>query len=140
MFIFVLGRNNYYRDSYMEDIIELVSTDIQNVLDYLSIDRMSYTTMTDYSILVRLDGEKDFYEELCVNKSMYEHLIEYPSSRLLEYESEYDDMKNKVVKWCENIFNRLEEEKKKKEESERLKKEYAERALYEKLKRKYEGE
>lgn len=140
MFIFVLGRNNYYSDSCMEDIIELVSTDIQNVLDYLSIDRMSYTTMTDYSILVRLDGEKDFYEELCVNKSMYEHLIEYPSSMLLEYESEYDDMKNKVVKWCENIFNRLEEEKKKKEESERLKKEYAERALYEKLKRKYEGE
>ena len=73
MFIFVLGRNNYYRDSYMEDIIELVSTDIQNVLDYLSIDRMSYTTMTDYSILVRLDGEKDFYEELCVHKSILLH-------------------------------------------------------------------
>ena len=140
MFIFVLGRNNYYSDSYMEDIVELISTDIQNVLDYLSIDRMSYTTITDYSILIRLDGEKDFYEELCVNKSMHEHLIEYPSSRLLEYESEYDDMKNKVVKWCENILNGLEEEKKKKEESERLKKEHAERALYEKLKRKYEGE
>ena len=138
MFIFILGRNCCYDNDYIEDVVELVSTDIQSILDYLSLDRMSYSSMTERTIIIKLDGEGGFYEELCINKSMYEHLIKYPSPRLLEYESEYDDMKNKVVKWCKNISKYLDEEKKKKEESQRLKREQDERALYEKLKKKYE--
>lgn len=138
MFIYILGKSTCYNDGYMEDIVELVSADIQNILDYLSLDRISYLTMMDYSILIKLDGEKDFCEELFVNKSMCEKLTDHPSSKLLEYELEYNDMKNKIIKWCKNTSERLEEERKKEEESKRLKTEYAERALYEKLKRKYE--
>lgn len=137
MFIYILGNCDYKCGDYMEDIVELSSTDIQKILDYLSLDRMSYTTITDYSILVKIDGEKNYYEELRVNESMYKRLIEYPSTKLLEYESEYEDMKNKVAKWCEDFSHKLEEERKHNAEVERLKKERSERAMYEKLRAKY---
>lgn len=140
MFIYILGKGGY-NDSYydLEDVVEIATTDIQNILNRLSLDKMKYTSMTDYTILIKIDGE-DYYEDLCVSKTMHKRLIEYPSAKLLEYEEEYDDMKNKIVKWCENISVQLEEEKKSKEEADRLKKEQKERALYEELKRKYGNE
>lgn len=138
MFIYLFGKNEY-DNGYIEDAVEIATTDIQKILDRLSLDKMSYSTMTDYSIVIKIDGE-DYYEELCVSKTMHERLIEYPPTKLLEYESEYDDMLNKVTKWCESISAQIEEERKRNEESERLKKEHAERAMYEKLKAKYGNE
>lgn len=138
MFIYLFGKNDY-DNGYIEDAVEIATTDIQKILDHLSLSRMSYLTMTDYSIIVKIDGE-EYSEELCVSKSMHEKLIKYPSTRLLQYKSEYDDMKNKIMKWCEDISVQIEEERKQKEESERLKREHAERAMYEKLKAKYGNE
>lgn len=135
MFIYLFGKN-CYGSEYMEDSVDIATTDIQKILDRLSLDKMSYLTMTDYSILIKIDGE-EYYEELWVSKSMHSKLIEYPPAKLLEYESEYDDMLKKVTKWCESISIQIEEERKRNEEAERLKKEHAERAMYEKLKRKY---
>lgn len=137
MFIYLFGKNEY-NNGYIEDVVEVVTTDIQKILDRLSLDKMSYSTMTDYSIIIKIDGE-DYYEELCVSKTMHERLIEYPPTKLLENESEYADMLNKVTKWCESISTQI-EERKRNEESERLKKERAERAMYEKLKAKYGNE
>lgn len=136
MLIFVLGESTVY-ESDLEDCFDIVSTDIQKIFDYLSLDKMSYMKMTDYSIIIKIDGEDNYYEELPVYKTMFDIFETYPPTKLLEYESEYDDMMKKIHKWCEEITIKIEEERKRNEESERLKKEHAERALYEKLKRKY---
>lgn len=138
MFIYLFGKNDY-DNGYIEDAVEIATTDIQKILDHLSLSRMSYLTMTDYSIIVKIDGE-EYSEELCVSKSMYEKLIKYPPTRLLQYKSEYEEMKNKIIKWCEDISVQIEEKRKQKEEAERLKKEHAERAMFEKLKAKYGNE
>lgn len=136
MFIFILGEESVC-ESYLEDCFDVVSTDIQKILDYLSLDKMSYIKMTDYSIIIKIDGEQDYYEELPVYSTMYQKFIDYPPTKLLEYKSEYDDMVEKVTNWCKDISNKLEEERKRNEETKRLKKEHAERALYEKLKKQY---
>lgn len=136
MLIFVLGESSIYEND-LEDCFDIVSTDIQKILDYLSLDRMSYMKMTDYSIIIKIDGEDNYYEYLPVCKTMFDKFVNYPPTRLLEYKSEYDDMMKKIAKWCEEITIKIEKEKKRNEEAERLKKEHAERAMYEKLKRKY---
>lgn len=141
MFIFCLGIND---DSdytgYLEDRIEMVSTDIQKILDYLSLDKMSYTTITRYSIIIKIDGEADFYDEFTVKKDMHEHLLLYPPKELQEQEVEFADIKCKVTQWCRDISIRLEKERISREEARRVAEELEERALYEKLKEKYEGQ
>ena len=68
MFIYVLGAYNTMREEELGECFEIVTTDIQKILDYLSLDRMSYERMTDYSIIIKIDGDIH-YSQIFVSKN-----------------------------------------------------------------------
>lgn len=129
-------------DDYMDvpcEAIKVASTDIQDILDYLSLDNIPYLSMTDYEIIIRQNKMTEYYDNFDVTKDMYNGLVKYPP-RLLLQSGEFEEVKNKIKVWCENITIRLEEERKRKDQEELKNEEEKERREYERLKAKFENE
>lgn len=84
---------------------------------------MSYNKISDYSIMIKIDGEED-YEIMSVSKYLYKYCTDYPFEELLiEHKDEYEDMMKKIQKWCDYTFKKVkEQEMKRKEEQEKKKK------------------
>lgn len=137
MFIYILTKNEYYDYCEADDVIYIASIDIQKILDYLSLDRMSYEKMTECEILIKPDGSED-YETISVDKEINKNLIRYTPKLLLKNKDVLQELIKKTSIWSKNLIEELEEQKRKQEEDKARKQEIRERALYEKLKAKYE--
>lgn len=134
--IYILGKNDYYDNSDLDDIIIQASTKIEDILDSLLNVNIDY--LQDYTILATPENSRLFgiiYPRECE----YECFVDYtpPMYTMEEYKDEYEHVKNQLFVWCNKI-----KERRIREEAERKlllkeKEEKRERELYEKLKAKY---
>ena len=139
MFLYVLVDCNIEADGYFpfENVI-MASTNLEKILDKLSLDNLSYSKITQHSILVCVDG-KEIVSCFDASIKTFTNLSNYPRRELIRYEEDYSTMINQIEKWSEKLnndysqFMALEKLNKEKE------KEKQERELYEKLKAKYES-
>lgn len=136
MFIYILAKDCDWQED-IDDMVYLATTDIQKILDYLTIERAKY--LGDYVILIKPDGSED-YELFYVNTDLSDSLRKYPPKMLLDNKELLGELIFKTKVWCDNIKFQLEEEKRRKEEEKNRKQEEKDRALYEKLKAKFENQ
>lgn len=137
LFIYILTKNGCYDYCDAEDVICLASTNIRKILDYLSLDKMPYEEMMEYEILIKPDGSED-YETISVDKEIDKNLIRYAPTLLLKNKDVLQELVITTSVWRKNLIEELEEQRRKQEEDKVRKQEIRERALYEKLKAKYE--
>lgn len=137
--IYILGKHWLGENDELDEIIEIASTDIQDILDYLNLDYMKYYRMADMTILIKPNAIHNHFV-LRVNKDMIDFLEKYPSPMLLDNEAEYEDIKKKVSEWCSKINKEIEIQKKLEQEELKAREEAKERRIYEKLKAKYGNE
>lgn len=137
--IYILGKHWLGENDELDEIIEIASTDIQDILDYLNLDYMKYYHMTDMTILIKPNAIHNHFV-LRVNKDMIDSLEKYPSPILLDNEDEYEDIKKKVSEWCFKINQTIEIQKRLEKEEQQRKTEERERQMYEKLRAKYGNE
>ena len=137
--IYILGKECINESDELDDVVTSASTDIKDILDYLSLENMTYFQMLDNTILIREDGSRDYFL-LRVSKNMIDNLEKYPSKILLNNEIEYTEMKRKVSVWCSKISKEMEEQERLEKEMLQKITEERERKMYEKLKKKYGNE
>lgn len=137
MFIYILAHDCEYKED-LEDMICVVSTDFQKVLDYLTVDRVTY--LNDYEIFICKDGNIDESGSIYLNTDINNYLRKYPPAILWENKDVLNELISMTDIWCKSIKAQLEEKKRKQEEEKRKKQEDKDRALYEKLKAKFENQ
>lgn len=136
MFIYILAHDCEYKED-LEDMVCVVSTDFQNVLDYLTVDRAMY--LGDYEIFVCKDGNMDESGSIYLNMNISNYLRKYPPTVLYENKETLNELISMTDIWCKNIKTQLEEKKRRQEEEKKKQQEEKDRALYEKLKAKFES-
>ena len=137
--IYILGKECINESDELDDVVTSASTDIKDILDYLSLENMTYFQMLDNTILIKENGSRDYFL-LRVSKNMIDNLEKYPSKILLNNEIEYTEMKRKVSVWCSKISKEMEEQERLEKEMLQKITEERERKMYEKLKKKYGNE
>ena len=137
MFIYILAHDCEYKED-LEDMICVVSTDFQHVLDYLTVDRVTY--LSDYEIFICKDGNIDESGSIYLNTDINNYLRKYPPAVLWESKETLNELISMTDIWCENIKVQLEEKKRKQAEEKNRKQEEKDRALYEKLKARFENQ
>ena len=135
MFIYILAKDCEYADC-IEDTVLITTTNIQKILDYLTVNKMRYTS---YELLICKDGEIEENHSLCVNTNMSYSLEEYTPAILWENKNVLNELISKIKKWEDEIKKEREEQRRKEEEEKSMKQEEKDRALYEKLKAKFES-
>lgn len=136
MFIYILAQDCEYKEN-LEDMVCVVSTDFQKILNYLTIDRVTY--LNDYEILICKDGDIDESDSIYLNTDINNYLRKYTPTILLEDKEILNELISMTDVWCTNIKLQLEEKKRKEKEEKDRKQEEKDRALYEKLKAKFES-
>ena len=134
--IYILGEQYLSEMNGVDEAVEMASTDIQDILDYLTIENFGYYGMTDKMIVFMQSGDTDNYT-LNVSKNMINSLTSYAAYFVKDNHEEYEDVKRKVSAWCEKINKELEERRRQEEEAKRKETEAIERAMWEKLRIKY---
>ena len=81
MFIYILAHDCEYKED-LEDMVCVVSTDFQKVLDYLTVDRVTY--LNDYEIFICKDGNIDESGSIYLNTDINNYLRKYPPAILWE--------------------------------------------------------
>lgn len=137
MFIYILAHDCEYKED-LEDMVCVVSTDFQKVLDYLTVDRVTY--LSDYEIFICKDGNIDESGSIYLNTDINNYLRKYPPAILWENKEVLNELISMTDVWCKNIKVQLEEKKCKQEEEKKKKQEDKDRALYEKLKARFENQ
>ena len=137
MLIYILAYDCEYKED-LEDMICVVSTDFQHVLDYLTVDRVTY--LSNYEIFICKDGNIDESGSIYLNTDINNYLRKYPPAVLLESKKTLNELISMTDIWCENIEVQLEEKKRKQAEEKNRKQEQKDRALYEKLKARFENQ
>ena len=136
--IYILGKHWLGEDDELDEVINIASTDIQDILNYLNLEDMQYHEMTDKMIVIKPNNIEDDYT-LSVRKDMIDSLEKYASYFIRENHDEYEDAKQKVSVWCNMINKELEVQRLREEEDKKRREEARERAMYEKLKAKFES-
>ena len=136
MFIYILAHDCEYKED-LEDMVCVVSTDFQKILDYLTVDRARY--LGDYELFVCKDGDIDESGSIYLNTDVSNYLRKYPPTVLAKDKETLDDLVSKTQIWCDNIKFQLEEKRRMEQEEKNKKQEEKDRILYEKLKAKFES-
>lgn len=134
MFIYILAKDCNCAE-YIEDTILIATTNIQKILDYLTVDKMRYA---NYELLICEDGEQEENHSLYVNTNMSYNLEKYTPAILWTNKNILNELISKIKKWEDEIKKEREEQRRKEEEEKSRKQEEKDRALYEKLKAKFE--
>lgn len=137
MLIYILAHDCEYKED-LEDMVCVVSTDFQHVLDYLTVDRVTY--LSDYEIFICKDGNIDESGSIFLNTDINNYLRKYPPAILWENKETLNELISMTDAWCEKIKLQLEEKKRRQAEERNRKQEEKDRALYEKLKAKFENQ
>ena len=138
--------NKEVQESYegLGDYILKVSTDIEELLEWINIKIEEkkfhlgeFNTWYYDLTIINEENENDSYS---LYKHTYKSITNFKprcfSSE--KYNEEYLKFEEAIKKWCEDINEKIEKDKKEKEEAQNIKKEEEERILYERLKSKYE--
>lgn len=135
--IYILGRNDCYDCSDLEEIVTMASTEISDVLEYLY-NKTNLKHLRNYSILV-IEENGSASCLLYPSDILYEDFIEYTPSIFLEKENEAEffSVKNQLCVWCDAVKNRKEEIAERERRIREFEIEKQERKLYEELKAKY---
>lgn len=118
----------------IEDVIIMNATDISPILENLNFEKLGIHIIQGMEIIISVDGHLD-RQVISVSPDMFVSLQNYPRSFLLKYHEEYNDLIIKLQDWC----NRFKVYKVRQKEADKVKREQAQRALYEELKAKYEN-
>ena len=137
MLIYILAHDCEYRED-LEDMVCVVSTDFQHVLDYLTVDRVN--CLSDYEIFICKDDNIDGSGSIYLNTDINNYLRKYPPSILWENKETLNELISMTDAWCEKIKVQLEEKKRRQAEEKNRKQEEKDRALYEKLKARFENQ
>ena len=130
--IYILGKYYLYDDDKLDEVIKVISNNIQDILDYLNIDNIPYYHMLDYALII--SNEKSHYEyTIRISENMLQNLEKFPNELFFDDYEEFKDMKNRIANWCSDISDaiKLINEQILEQEEEK------ERKLYEQLKAKY---
>lgn len=138
--------NKEVQENYegLGDYILKVSTDIEELLEWINIKIEEkkfhlgeFNTWYYDLTIINEENENDSYS---LYKYTYKSITNFKPRCFSneKYNEEYLKFEEAIKKWCEDINEKIEKDKKEKEEAQNIKKEEEERKLYERLKAKYE--
>ena len=134
--IYLLG-DFFESECGLSEVVDMATTDIQNIFNYLSLDNLDLRVIMDKEIVIMPNGRKDKYE-LAISLDMLSRFDVCAPAFINECD-EYEEMRTKISSWCDKINKELQERRLREEEEKRRIKEEKDRAIYEKLKAKYES-
>ena len=135
--IYILGSSFLSEMSELEEVIDIASTNIEDVLEYLY-KNVRTDSLTHYTILIKPENSTSF-EIITPYINTYDGFVKYTPSLFTveENKMEFEHVKHQLFHWCNAIKvkrdKELEEARKLIEED----MEKRERELYERLKAKY---
>lgn len=135
--IYLLG-DFFEAECGLSEVVDMATTDIQNIFNYLSLDNLDLRVIMDKEIVIMPNGRCDRFE-LSVNLDMLSR-FDICAPTFIKECDEYKEMRTKISNWCDKISKELEEKRLREEEEKRRIKEEKDRATYEKLKAKYENQ
>lgn len=117
----------------IEELLEWINIKIEEKFFYLGEFNTWYYELT----IINEENENDSYS---LYKNTYKSVSNFKPRCFSneKYNEEYLKFEEAIKKWCEDINEKIEKDKKEKEEAQNIKKEEEERKLYERLKAKYE--
>lgn len=138
--------NKEVQESYegLGDCILKISTDIEELLEWINIKIEEkkfhlgeFNTWYYDLTIINEENENDSYS---LYKHTYKSITNFKPRCFSneKYNEEYLKFEEAIKKWCKDINEKIEKDKKEKEEAQNIKKEEEERKLYERLKSKYE--
>ena len=134
--IYLLG-DFFTSEGGLSEVIDMATTDIQNIFNYLSLDKLELHIIMDKEIVIMPNGRCDRFE-LSVNLDMLSR-FDICAPTFIKECDEYNEMRTKISNWCDKISKELEERRIREEEEKRRLKEAKDRAAYERLRAKFEN-
>ena len=134
--IYLLG-DFFVSEGGLSEVVDMATTDIQNIFNYLSLDNLDLRVIMDKEIVIMPNGHTDRFE-LSISLDMLSR-FDICAPSFIRESDEYDVMREKISSWCDKINKELKEIKMREEEEKRRIKEEKERVQYERLKAKYES-
>lgn len=141
---YILNRETLESYEDLGDYILKISTNIEELLEWINIkieEKFFYLRNFDFChyelTIINEENENDSY---FLYKHTYKSITNFKPCCFSneKYDEEYLKFEKAIKKWCEDINEKIEKDKKEKEEAQNIKKEEEERKLYERLKSKYE--
>lgn len=136
--IYILGNRYVSEMSDLEDIVDIVSTNIEDILEWLY-QKVKVEYLSEYTILIKPENNEYDYETIIPDMYVYNSFATYKPILFNkeENQAEYKHVKNELFHWCNAIKTKREKEQEERIKIEEENKEKRERELYEKLKAKY---
>lgn len=135
--IYILGSRYLSEMSELEDVIDIVSTNIVDILEYLY-KNVKTDYLAHYTIIIKPENSTSF-EIITPYINAYDGFKKYTPLLFTteENKTEFEYLKNQLFHWCNAIKKKKEKEQEEFQKLSKARIEKEERELYERLKAKY---